>query len=235
LYANFGESFHSNDVRGASIRVDPLTGETVDRVQVLVKARGSELGARIERPNFTAFLVGYHLSLGSELVFVGDGGATDPHDATRRIGAEATLFWRPLSWLALDAAGGITRARFRNLPAGQRRIPNSVSRVMSGGAEATLGSGMSTALRIRHFAAAPLIEDGSARSRPTTLFNLGAYWRRGPAKIGLDVLNLLNAKEADITYFYASRLPGEPAEGVEDYHLHLVEPRQVRASLRLSL
>jgi outer membrane receptor protein involved in Fe transport len=234
LYANYGESFHSNDVRGASIRFDPLTGDAVDRVQILVKARGTELGGRVELPGFTASLVGYHLSLGSELVFVGDGGSTEPNDATRRYGAEATLFWRPVDWLALDAAGAVTRARFHGVAPGQTRIPNAVSHVLSGGAELTLPAGLSASVRLRHFGAAPLIEDGSARSQPTTLVNFGGYWRRGKLKLGLDVLNMFDARDADITYFYTSRLQGEPVQGVDDYHLHPVEPRQIRASARLA-
>ena len=45
----------------------------------------------------------------------------------------------------------------------------------------------------------------------------------------VDVLNLLDSDDDDITYFYASRLAGEPAEGVEDLHFHPIEPRTVRA------
>jgi len=96
------------------------------------------------------------------------------------------------------------------------------------------GKGLSASLRLRHFGAAPLIEDDSVRSDPTTLVNLGAYYARGRIKLGLDVLNLFDAKDADITYFYASRLQGEPAGGVEDRHIHPVEPRQVRASIRFA-
>ncbi len=81
--------------------------------------------------------------------------------------------------------------------------------------------------------AAPLIEDGSVKSDPTTLVNAGLYYRTGPARIGLDVFNLFDAKDADITYFYESRLPGEPAP-VEDRHIHPVEPRQLRASVRIA-
>jgi len=51
----------------------------------------------------------------------------------------------------------------------------------------------------------------------------------------MDLLNVFDSRDADITYFYASRLPGEPADGVEDRHLRAVEPRQVRVSARLSL
>ncbi len=38
LYANYGESFHSNDVRGATIRIDPVTGDPADRVPVFARA-----------------------------------------------------------------------------------------------------------------------------------------------------------------------------------------------------
>ncbi len=235
LYANYGESFHSNDVRGAAISVDPATGDPADQVPVLVRARGAELGARVEYPRFTASVVGYYLTLGSELVFVGDAGSTEPNDASRRYGTEATLFWRPFDWLTLDGAAAFTHARFRGVAPGEDRIPNATDNVLSGGASVDLKNGFSGSLRLRHFGAAPLIEDDSARSQPTTLVNLGLYYRLGRAKLGVDILNLFDARDNDITYFYTSRLPGEPAAGVDDYHLHPVEPRQVRVSLHLQL
>jgi len=42
------------------------------------------------------------------------------------------------------------------------------------------------------------------------------------------MLNALDAEGSDIQYFYASRLAGEPAGGIEDIHSHPVEPRQPR-------
>ncbi len=234
LYANYGQSFHSNDVRGASIRVDPVTGEQAERVGVLVRARGGEVGARLENGALSASIVGYYLTLGSELVFVGDGGSTEPNDASRRYGAEGTLFWRPTDWLTLDASGAVTHTRFRGVPDGLDRIPNAVSEVISAGASLDFPGGLSAVVRVRHFGPAPLIEDGSARSDSTTLVNLGGYYRIGSVRVALDILNLFDAKDSDISYFYASRLPGEPSEGVEDYHLHPVEPRQMRLSMRVS-
>lgn len=232
FYANYGESFHSNDVRGATIRIDPQTGAPASRVGVLVRARGAEVGTRVETGRFAASLVGFMLDLGSELVFVGDGGTTEPNAASRRYGTEASLFWRPFRWLALDASGALTHARFRDVAPGESRIPNSVGNVLEAGASLDLPGGFSGSLRLRHFGAAPLIEDDSARSRPTTLVNLGGYYRFGRNRIGVDLLNLFDAKDADITYYYASRLQGEASDGVEDYHLHPVEPRQVRLSWR---
>jgi outer membrane receptor protein involved in Fe transport len=234
LYANYGESFHSNDVRGATITIDPATGDPADRVPVFARARGYELGARVESERFTASLVGYYLRLASELVFVGDAGTTEPNDASRRYGVEATAFWRPLDWLTLDASAAFTNARFRGVDPGFRRIPGSVGEVISGGISAEVVDGLTATARVRHFGSAPLIEDNSVRSDPTTLVNAGLYWTRGRVRIGLDVLNLFDARDADITYFYESQLPGE-ASPVADRHLHPVERRQIRASVRFNL
>lgn len=233
LYANYGESFHSNDVRGATITIDPVTGDPADRVPVFARARGYEAGARVESGQFTASLVGYYLKLASELVFVGDAGTTEPNDASRRYGVEANAFWRPLDWLTLDASAAFTNARFRGVDPGFRRIPGSVGEVISGGVSAELADGLVATARVRHFGSAPLIEDNSVRSDPTTLVNAGLYWTRGRARVGLDVLNLFDSRDADITYFYESQLPGETMP-VADRHLHPVERRQVRASIRFS-
>jgi hypothetical protein len=51
-------------------------------------------------------------------------------------------------------------------------------------------------------------------------FGIGLRRRRG-----------LNARASDIDYFYASRLPGEPMEGVEDIHTHPTLPRTARVGL----
>jgi hypothetical protein len=40
----------------------------------------------------------------------------------------------------------------------------------------------------------------------------------------LTVFNLTNTKANAAAYFYAARLPGEPAEGVEDFQVHPLEP-----------
>jgi hypothetical protein len=45
------------------------------------------------------------------------------------------------------------------------------------------------------------------------------------------ILNVLDSKADDIQYLYASRLRGEPTEGIDDVHFHPAEPRQVRASI----
>ncbi len=235
LYANYGEGFHSNDVRGATITVDPATGDPQARVGVLSKSRGAELGARVERGPLTASLVGFWLDLASELVFVGDEGTTEPNGATRRFGVEAALFWKPRDGITVDGALAYTHARFRGVAADQIYIPNATPLVLAGGISGQITPRLTATLRLRHFASAPLVEDNSERSAPTTLVNAGVYRDWGRWRVSADLLNLFNARAPDISYWYRSRLSGEPAAGLDDRHIHPVEPRQVRVSLRRAI
>ena len=231
LYANYGQSFHSNDARGATIAVDPVSGDAAERVPLLVRAEGAELGARMETATLDASVVGFWLELDSELVFIGDGGATEPNDGSRRYGVEANLFWRPVPGVVIDAAYSYTDARFVGPGASADAIPGAVPDVIAAGVAVTPVPDLTITARVRHFGSAPLIEDRSVRSDATTLVNLAGHYDLGAMQLGIEVFNLFDSRDADITYFYESRLPGE-ANGVEDRHFHPVEPRQVRASLR---
>jgi hypothetical protein len=84
--------------------------------------------------------------------------------------------------------------------------------------------------RFRHFGAAPLIEDDSARSDPTTLTNLEIGFRYRRYAVSLAAYNVFDSSDNDITYFYESQLPGEGAP-VEDRHFHPVEPRTLRLTV----
>jgi hypothetical protein len=50
----------------------------------------------------------------------------------------------------------------------------------------------------------------------------------------LELFNILDAKVSDIDYFYASRLAGEPAEGIEDVHTHPALPRSARVAFHIT-
>ena len=69
------------------------------------------------------------------------------------------------------------------------------------------------------------------RQPASTIVNALAGYRCGRWEAAVEALNLLDAEADDIAYFYASRLAGEPAGGVNDVHLHPAEPLQVRGSL----
>jgi outer membrane receptor protein involved in Fe transport len=240
VYLNAGVGFHSNDVRGATITADPKTGEAAERVSALVKGRGAEIGWRFQ-PNedLTATLALWKLKLASELVYVGDAGTTEPGRASARRGVEATLRWKfDRAWrLEVDAA--LSRARFKGAaPEGEGNdVDNAIERVLAAGITYIEGP-LTASLRLRYMGPRALDTLNTVRSRATTLLNFGARYavdRR--LTLGLDVFNLAGRKGNDIEYYYASCTAGEVAGGscnggVNDRHVHPMEPRTVRVSAR---
>ena len=128
-----------------------------------------------------------------------------------------------------DLAAAYTDAEF-DISGSETDIPGAVESVIGGGLKARFEPWVFSA-RLRHFGEAPLIEDGSVTSDPTTLVNLGASYDWNHVTFGLDLLTAFDADDADISYFYESQLAGE-AGPVEDLHFHPVEPRQVRFSVQ---
>ncbi len=127
FYLNAGLGFHSNDVRGATITVDPTDRVTpLQRVPLLVRSRGAEVGVR------TQFVKGldstvalFLLEFDSELLFVGDAGTTEASRPSRRIGVEWTNRYRPTSWASLDLDLAYTQARFTDYDPVGSFIPGS--------------------------------------------------------------------------------------------------------------
>jgi len=236
LYANAGSGFHSNDARGAVTRVDPKTGEAVDPVTPLVRARGAEVGVRTVRvPRLQSTVAVWYLGLDSELLFVGDAGTTEPGRPSRRTGVEWTNYARITPWLRVDGDFAFTRARFTDQAGEGSDIPGAVGRVISAGADVGSTERISASVRVRHFGPRPLTEDGRVTSQATTLWNSEAGYRVSRnARVRVELFNLFDAAASDIDYFYASRLAGEPADGVADVHTHPALPRSVRVSLQVS-
>ena len=233
LYLNYGRGFHSNDARGTTITVDPASGDPADPVDALVRSEGEEIGARLRPlPGLSVTATYWRLRLASELLFTGDGGSTEAQGPSKRRGAEFALFWQPSKWLTIDGEYTVSRARFTDQPAARDRIPGSIEEVIAGGAVVQSGR-VTASARVRHFGSFAVIEDNSRRSSPTTVVNARLAYRLSRIELALDVINLLNARDNDITYFYASRLSGEPADGVEDFHVHPIEPRLARVSATL--
>lgn len=239
FYANAGLGFHSNGALGATVNVDPTTGDRVERATPIARSRGAEVGVRSVRiPHLQTTATLWYLGFDSELIYVGDSGSTEAGPPSRRYGLEITNYLHPHPWITVDSDISFSRARYVDVPVGEDRVPGSLNRVISAGwavappeeARGPLGS-----IRLRHFGPRPLVEDGSVASDSTTLVNGEIGFRFTPKlSLVLEGFNLFDSKVSDIDYYYASRLPGESPEGVEDIHLHPALPRSARVSLRVS-
>ncbi len=232
FFAGVGRGFHSNDARGTTITVDPKTGDPVDRVPGLVRAKGVELGVRSEFiPGLQSSLSFYRLDFDSELVFVGDAGNTEAGRPSRRTGFEFSNYYKPTRWLTVDADVAFAKARFRdNDPIGNR-VPGSVEGVASVALAVDNLGPYFGALQLRYFGPRPLLEDNAVRSQKTATLNGRIGYKISPKlKVELEGFNLTNAKSSSIDYFYASRLPGE-AGPVDDVHFHPIESRSFRLTL----
>ena len=234
LYVNWGRGFHSNDVRGMTITVDPVTGDPIDPVDTYARSDGAEIGFRVESgETFNATLTAFWLELDSELLFVGDAGNTEVQGGTRRNGIELSTFWQPLDWLAANFSYTYTDAEYVEDQDPGRDIPGAIESVASLGVNGTWNNGMFASVRGRYLGDAPLVEDGSISSDSSFLLNASIGWEWNALVFRLDGFNLLDSDDDDIAYYYASRLQGEPLGGVEDVHFHPLEPRMVRASVTM--
>ncbi|HEX4406287.1 MAG TPA: TonB-dependent receptor, partial [Polyangia bacterium] len=235
LYLNVGSGFHSNDARGVTITAD-AAGDAQGRVPLLVRTKGAEIGTRTSIvPGLVSTLSLWFLQSDSELTFDGDSGDTEANGPTRKYGVEWANFYKPTRWLSLSGDFALSHARYLSeQPAadGQkgRYIANSIPVVVSAAAVIETPTGIFGGVRLRYFSSQPIIEDDSQRQPASTIVNAMLGYRVGRYEVSAEALNLLDSKADDIAYYYASRLAGETA-AVNDFHVHPVEPFQLRGSL----
>jgi len=248
IYLDAGSGFHSNDARGVTITVDPATQLPQGQVPLLVRTKGAEVGARTSIvPRLVSTLALWYLQSNSELTFSGDLGDTEANGPSRKYGLEWANFYRPTRWLTLSADFSFSHARYtepQEAVDGQSGlyIANSIPVVISAAAVVETPRGIFGGVRLRYFGSQPLIEDDSQRQPGSTIVNALVGYRFSRYELSVGVLNLFDSKADDIAYYYASRLPtsltatqparAEPAgTSMNDFHVHPVEPFQVRGSL----
>ena len=232
-FLDFGQGFHSNDARGTTISIDPNDGVTpVSKVTPLVRATGAEAGVKsTPAAGLELDAVLWTLRLDSELLLDNDASAIVPSGATRRYGVELSAAWHPQSWMRLDVDLAWTHARFTDFSSAGQYLPNAPEQVAAVGAEINRASGWFGGAHLRYFGATPLTQDDAVRSRPSLQLDAEAGYHFSPGlSATVSVFNLLDRRDDDIEYYYASRLRSE-AVAVNDVHLHPMEPRSVRVSL----
>ncbi|MFY9664384.1 MAG: TonB-dependent receptor [Candidatus Cybelea sp.] len=257
LYADFGESFHSNDARGVTDTLDPQTqtpynslGEPVLQNTPLVRAAGLEFGYRYSRGGLNSTLAFWQLHLNSELIFDGDNGVTSTGGPTMRRGIEFANFYRPRPWLTFDADIATSNARFLTNPQNLGTyVPESINVVTAAGVTVDKPD-YAASFRLRYFGPRVLDQAGDAVSAPSVTYNAQGTWktRRG-YNLVLDVFNVFNAQTDDVEYYYQSWLaqdarnphyandpainPALGGSGVNDYEFHPGEKRSVRLTINM--
>ena len=232
LFLNLGNSFHSNDARATTTRIDPQSLEATQRSPGLVKSHGLELGLRSEAIDGVQTSISvYRLDFDSELSFVGDAGTTEAGRPSRRYGIEFSNSYRANNWLTIDVDAAYAKARSRDQDPAGNHIAGAIEGVAQLAATIEKVGPWSGALRLRYFGPRALNEDNSVRSKSSTTLNGRISYKINPStKIELEGFNLTNRQASAIDYYYTSQLKGE-ARPKDDIHFHPIESRSFRLML----
>ncbi len=247
FYAQGGFSFHSNDGRGTTLTIEPVSADNpypetpASKIPPLIPTKGGEIGVRtVALPRLQSTFSLWYLHSASELQQDGDtGGTTASRQPSNRYGLEWANYYTPLEHVAIDVDLANSKALFTEIDEddaapdspGGKRVPEAVGWVVASGVTLHDYRGFSTSLRLRNFGPRDLTSDGLYRSKATTLLNgevgyqIGEKWR-----LSAEFLNLLNRKDHDIDYAYTSRITPTAEPAFTDV-FHPVEPFQVRFRL----
>jgi len=247
FYVQGGFSFHSNDGRGTTQTVEPVSGENpypntlATKLPALIPTKGAEIGVRtLSVPHLQSTVSLWYLRSVSELQQSGDtGGTSASRQPSDRYGVEWANYYTPLEHVAFDFDFANSKALFSGIDeddaapdsSGGRRVPEAVGLVIASGITLHDLKGFSGSLRLRYFGPRDLTSDAIYRSNRTALLNaqvgfqVSEKWR-----VSVDFLNLLNRRDHDIDYAYTSRITPTVASAFTDV-FHPVEPFQVRFSL----
>jgi len=256
FYVQGGFSFHSNDARGATQRIEPISPDypfptSTPPIPALVQTKGGEFGVRTSAvPHLQSTLSFWYLYSHSELQQDGDTGATVASASpSNRYGIEWANYYTPMEHLVFDLDMADSRAQFlqvdpddaafTNVGGGQypvqgpggKLVPEAVRVVISSGITLHDYKGFTSTLRLRYFGPRDLTSDGIYRSASTLLLNMGlGYQFNKHWGIAADLLNLTNRRNDDITYSYVSRIAPTAAPEFTNV-FHPAEPFQVRFAL----
>jgi hypothetical protein len=126
FYLQGGFGFHSNDGRGATQQVQPVSPDnpypnTLNaKITPLVQTKGGEIGVRtVAVPHLQSTLALWYLRSNSELLQDGDtGGTSASEQSSNRYGLEWANYYTPTEHLAVDFDISDSRAQFTQIDPG---------------------------------------------------------------------------------------------------------------------
>jgi hypothetical protein len=232
IYLSAGRGFHSDDVRGVFGTV-PLEGfpGAAGRTPLLAPATGEEVGVRTNiLPRLAVQAAVFQEDFNSELSYDQDVGQDTASAPSRRQGVELSGQYKPFPWIELNTDLAFSKARYRGdyqlFGLATPYIANAPSFIGSFGVLVDNLGPWFGGLQWRDLGPYP-IDDGekAPQDKGYSEINVDAGYKVNPRlKLQLSVFNLLNTKANSAAYYYAARLPGEPADGISDFQVHPLEP-----------
>lgn len=241
FYFSAGRGFHSNDVRGVFGTV-PTQGVplALGSTPLLASTSGFEVGMRSNIiARLSIQIAAFQQDFGSELRYNADTGQNEAGAPSRRQGIEISAQYRPFPWLELNSDLAFAKPRYRgsNLAAFGLDAPyiaDAPNFTYSAGALVNGLGPWSGSLQWRRLGTHSLADGAlDPRDGGYSEWNLDVtYAFNGGWKAQVGLFNLFNSRSDAATYYYTSRLAGEPDEGIEGFHAHPLEPRSARFTLR---
>ncbi len=235
LYVSAGRGFHSDDVRGVFGTV-PLVGVPglAGKTALLAPATGEEVGVRTNIiPKLNVQIAVFQEDFQSELTYNADAGQDTASAPSRRQGIEISGEYRPFPWMELNADLAFSKARYRTDAATLATF--GLNGPFIADAPSFIGSfGMLVdnlgpwfgGLQWRDLGKYPTSDgDRFPQDKGYSEINVGfGYKLSDHLKAQVTIFNLTNTKANSAAYFYAARLQGEPAKGINDFQVHPIEP-----------
>jgi hypothetical protein len=237
IYLSAGKGFHSDDIRG--VNQGAIAGTAV--APLLASQTGEELGLRQQiTRRVTVTLAAFNLDAQSETTYNPDVGQDNAGPASRRRGFEINATYQVFRWLEFYGSYSRNHARFKT------PFNDGTGHVGEFLANAPFATGSFAAyiknlgpwsggLEYRYLGAFPLSSDDVVQGSGYGEWNGDLHYMfAGGWGARLGLYNILNVRADAAEFWYIDRLPGEPAAGVADLHVHPLEPRTVRVTLSKS-
>ena len=234
FYLSAGRGFHSDDLRGVNAAANlGLAG-----APLIARQDGEEIGVRQQVGRRLALtLAVFSLDAQSETTYDPDVGQDFAGPASRRRGFELNVTYQAAEWLELYGSYSADHARFKTpFDDGTGHVgeylPNAPFATGSFAAYVKDLGPWSGGLQYRYLGAYPLSSDDAVQGSGYGEWNGDIrYSFAGGWKAAIGVYNITNKKANAMEYWYVDRLPGEPAAGVADIHVHPLEPISTRVTL----
>ena len=220
FFLNYGTGFHSNDARST------VAGGSTP----LARAQGTEVGVR-SKPwgpeQMELMATFWWLDLNSELVFVGDAGTTEVRGPTRRYGVEVGARGPIYGPFYVNGSFTWTHAQFKDGLA----IPLAPDLTAYTALIMRWPEGLSSQIQMTYLGVRNLTENRTVKAPSWLVFDLTERYQlpiklsHGRLEAFLFVQNLFDSNWEGATFAFASRLPNEPAGGVQDIHFVPGNPR----------